>query len=977
MGVEKTEKGIYGAEADLQATVAHVRDRLVNGLLIFLVCFGLPAVVASLFRARDVGWHSIMYVQVGVYCLLVFAALMRHRLSYTLRAGGLLCLTFSLAVGGIVTWGLVGMGPCWFLVSSVLTTLLYGTRGGLVVMAASVCFMAMQGVANAFGYLLPQVDATSYAVAPSTWVMSVVGIGLFTGIPVVAAGRLFSALIEANERLTTRRAELQEANAQLEEVIAARAKAQKNLRLTQYTIDHAGEAAFWIREGGTITYVNDAACHTLGYTRRELLAMNIFEIDARIPIQEAPQIWDTLKKAGDVTFETFHRTKDGCEIPVEVTASYVTFEGEEQICVFARDITDRKEAEQALQRRERELSQAQRLAHMGSYRWDIRTGEMTWSDEFRELLARPDVAPSTELYVSIIYPEDRDSVFEATVRSCETSAPFSLEYRIVLPDGAVRYVNDQAEIEQEPEGVPLSMLGSVQDITERKNAEEELRRLAAVVEQAFEYVILTDTEGVIQYVNPAHERALGYTLQELAGELAFTLAKSEEDAVQLGQLLKAVARGNPWSGRLNLQCKDGGLVQVEATVSPIRDAVGEITGYLSIQRDITHEAELESQLRQAQKMEAIGNLAGGIAHDFNNILSGILGYSDMALSYLPEGSVAHRDIGQVVLAARRAGDLVRQILTFSRQTGAEKKRLLIGPVVKEGLKLLRSPLSAGTEICQEIDSDCPAVLGDPTQIHQVIMNMGTNAYYAMEGRGGILSVKLKAETVSPENAEDILELQPGKYVCLTIADTGRGMDAETAEHIFEPYFTTKPEGKGTGMGLATVHGIVRDHGGAIRVQSVPGEGTIMRVYLPALEESEEPGKDFPVTEELGNGQQVIIVDDEDPVLDVNRRILERLGYRVMAFRTPGDALEHVHNPAAVIDVIVTDQVMPKMDGITLAQECFTARPGVPVILLTGYGDEEALDRACKTGIREVVLKPATKGELARAIHEAVNQTTGE
>jgi len=383
---------------------------------------------------------------------------------------------------------------------------------------------------------------------------------------------------------------------------------------------------------------------------------------------------------------------------------------------------------------------------------------------------------------------------------------------------------------------------------------------------------------------------------------------------------------------------------------------------------------LEAQLQQAQKMEAIGTLAGGIAHDFNNILSAIMGYTEMAMDDAPMDHPIKQDLTEVLKAGIRAKDLIEQILTFSRQSETKVKPVKMRPVVKEAGQLFRASLPSTIEIVGDIQSNA-SVMADPTQIHQILMNLCTNAGHAMEERGGILEVSLADVELDADFRAQHPDVSPGQYVRLTVSDTGHGMDRSTMERIFEPYFTTKEKGEGTGLGLSVVHGIVASHDGAITVYSEPGEGTTFHIYLPIVEQEPEP--EIRTEESLPTGSETILfVDDEAPLATLGTRLLEGLGYVVVSRTNSLEALETFRKDPSRFDVVVTDMTMPSMTGDQLATEVMKIRSDIPVILCTGFSTKISKKKAETLGIQAFVMKPFLKGEMAETVRRALDEKKG-
>lgn len=382
--------------------------------------------------------------------------------------------------------------------------------------------------------------------------------------------------------------------------------------------------------------------------------------------------------------------------------------------------------------------------------------------------------------------------------------------------------------------------------------------------------------------------------------------------------------------------------------------------------------ELQSQLLQAHKMESIGTLAGGIAHDFNNILFPMVGFAELMRDDLPKDSRLRENIKEILLGAKRAGDLVKQILTFSRQTDQVLKPLKVQFIIKEVLKLTRSTLPSTIQIQEEISNDCGLVMADGTQIHQIAMNLITNSYHAMPETGGKLAVALKEVELGIDDLKDPL-MVPGPYACLTVTDTGTGIEKHILDRMFDPYFTTKEKEKGTGLGLAVVHGIVKSYGGDIRVYTEPGKGTTFHVYLPIIQ-TEAEGLKVEVTRPIPKGsERILIVDDEEQIVRMEKQMLEGLGYHVTARTSSIEALEAFRAVPANFDLVITDMTMPNMTGVQLAQSLLAIKPDIPIVICTGFSEKINEDRAKEEGIKEFVMKPIVKRELAEKIRKVLDE----
>jgi signal transduction histidine kinase/ActR/RegA family two-component response regulator len=383
-------------------------------------------------------------------------------------------------------------------------------------------------------------------------------------------------------------------------------------------------------------------------------------------------------------------------------------------------------------------------------------------------------------------------------------------------------------------------------------------------------------------------------------------------------------------------------------------------------------ADSEKQLQQMMKLQAIGTLAGGIAHDFNNILFPIVGYTELTMDDIPKDSQARQNLEEILKATDRAKKLVQQILTFSRQDCQERKPLQVQYLIKEALKLLRATIPSSIEIECNIDESCGSIKGDPTQIHQVIMNLCTNAYHAMQESGGKLEVSLKEIDISYEQSLDRVGMKIGKHIELIVKDSGHGMEPQVMERIFEPYYTTKEQGKGTGLGLSVIHGIIKNHSGDIAVSSQPGKGATFKVYLPIIDDIEEEIQiDEPLTAVNGK-ERILLVDDEEQIIDIEQQILERLGYHVTPKTDSQEALEEFAAQPERFDLVITDMTMPKMTGDQLARRMMDIKPQIPVILCTGFNETISEEKALAMGIDKFVMKPIVKDELASTIRTVLD-----
>lgn len=489
------------------------------------------------------------------------------------------------------------------------------------------------------------------------------------------------------------------------------------------------------------------------------------------------------------------------------------------------------------------------------------------------------------------------------------------------------------------------------------------------------YFSFTPKDGKIIRLNRAACSLLGYSKDTLIGRKFTDLILSND--------MSLFGKGHPFY-ELNLKAnirnvevemmrKDGYPVWVSISMEPLKDENSDQQENMAVVVDISQRKQLENQLRQAHKMESIGTLAGGIAHDFNNILSPIMLHTELATMQLPSDSPLQHNLSQIYKGSERARDLVRQILTISHKGDEKRIPLKITPLIKESLKMLRSSIPTTVEILKNLKAEQDIVLADPTQIHQIMLNLCTNSAHAMKENGGTLSIELFNKEIEAGSKENIQGLAPGKYIKLIVKDSGKGIDAKTIQYIFEPYFTTKGTGEGTGLGLALVHGIVKSCEGNITVESEPGKGTGFEILLPVVDENVSEHKE-PLSQISGGSEHILFVDDELDTIKAMKTALENLGYSLTIRSDSLDALEYFRNNPRAFDIVITDMTMPNMTGKALAVEMIAIRPDIPIILCTGFSDQISEPEALKMGIKSFIFKPITINELSGTIRKVLDQT---
>ena len=508
---------------------------------------------------------------------------------------------------------------------------------------------------------------------------------------------------------------------------------------------------------------------------------------------------------------------------------------------------------------------------------------------------------------------------------------------------------------------------------EQKKSEKRFRDL---FESLIDVSYRTDSEGNLIVISPSSEKVFGYRPEEALGR---QIANIYRDPTRRDDFMDQIRRdGHVENFEAEIRKKDGSFVWVSTNAKLLTNAEGSIIGIEGVTRDVSQlkksekeKLDLEESLRQSQKMEAIGTLAGGIAHDFNNILAAIIGYSEVAMDEIPESSPTRQSIQEILNAGIRAKELIRHILTFSRKSEQNYEPVQVHLIVEEALKLLRASIPASVDIRQDIDCQCGTIIANPTELHQIVINLCTNAAQEMENKDGVLSVSLEQLDLSTDNLQKDPTLTPGPYVKLSVSDTGHGIDPDNIDRIFDPYFTTKEVGKGFGMGLAVVHGIVKRYNGMITVESKPAEGTTFNVFFLKAGEAEQQAVKEIDSLPTGN-ERILLVDDDESVVNVIKQLLEGLGYQVTSKNCSRETLELFSAQPNAFDLIITDQTMPEMTGEQLAKELINLKPGVLIILCTGYSSVIDDKKAKAIGIREFIMKPVDKKELAITVRRVLD-----
>ncbi len=728
---------------------------------------------------------------------------------------------------------------------------------------------------------------------------------------------------------------------------------------------------FWIADlTGRLIDVNDAYCRMSGYSRAELLCCTIADLTATEERAFVPQQIAQIVQAGACRFKTTHLRRDGSVLNVDVSVNHLPGSGG-RLFGFTRDITGRKLAEQALRESESKFGKAFQCSSVMMALTQLEDGVFVEvNEQFLALsgFRREELIGRRTTDIGWVDPVLREKLRQRVIAEGRLQ---DVEIPVRKKDGdvlRVLYSADQLDV-----GGRHLLLSSWRDVTDQRRIESLSRLQSCALEAAANTIVIMDRDGMIQWSNPAFTRFSGYAPAESTGHTFCELLDSGQHSPGfLEEMRKSIRMGNVWRGEITNRRKDGALVQDETTITPVRLQGGEITHFVVVKQDITQRRILEEQFRQAQKMEAVGQLAGGVAHDFNNILAAVLMYLGILQDEPSIEPNLRGMLKELQKEVKRGAGLTRQLLTFSRQQAIEPQHLDLDQVLAGLMEMLSRLLGEHIAVVIEHGSEpLPTIEADLGMIEQVAINLCVNARDAMEA-GGRLTLRTGAVEVTPVAAARHPEAQSGHYVRLDVADTGCGMDEKTRQRIFEPFFTTKPVGKGTGLGLATVYGIVKQHHGWIELETAPKRGTTFSVFLPVASSTANPQREAdPPVPARGRGEAILVAEDNPHVRSVMTRSLQLGGYRVLEAASGPEAIAIWQDHRDEISLLLTDMVMPEgMDGRELTAKLRAEKPELRVVLCTGYSQTVAPAEAEER--LTLLHKPFDAPELLRAIRSSLD-----
>jgi PAS domain S-box-containing protein len=749
----------------------------------------------------------------------------------------------------------------------------------------------------------------------------------------------------------------------------------------KFALDHAAEPVLWVKADGRLVYANHAAADRLGYSREEMLSLTIFEIDPLVTPRFWAGHWLQARQERILRFESMHRTRSGAVFPVEIMAAFMDFQGDECLCGYIRDISERKRIEELQRENDGRLRAILEGSPLGSHSYELQP-------DGRLILVGANRAADRILGMNhgLLLGKEIGEAFPGLV---QTQIP--AQYRKVA-SGAGDRLTDLVEYDHgEIKGAfeihafqtgPNRMSVFFRDVTEDRRAELRLResehKYRELVELANSIILRWTPDGRITFLNEFGQKFFGFTAEEILGRhvVGTIVPPVESTGRDLRPLMSQVC-SDPKVFEVNINeniRRTGERVWIAWTNRTVTDNEGNILEVLSVGSDLTERRRLEEQLRQAQKMEAIGQLAGGVAHDLNNILTVILGNAGLLRSDKDQSVQGAALASQILEAGQRAASLTRQLLLFGRKQVMQVKTLDLNEVVRNMVRMLHRILGEDITLAPELAPTLPSISGDAGMIEQVLLNLAVNARDAMP-EGGRLEIRTSVAQLSPDQRRQNPDLRDGEFVCLAVRDSGCGIPPENLPRIFEPFFTTKPLGKGTGLGLATVYGIVKQHRGHVEVSSAPGQGTTLLTYWPATEarpdsiqHPADPGEPLP-----GGTETLLVVEDEASLRTLLISVLQRCGYTVLSAESGVAALDLWKTHKDRIALVLTDMIMPEgLSGKHLARRLRHDRPDLKLIYMSGYSPELVGWNDPQPGIT-FLQKPYTFSQLAQTVRQHLDR----
>ncbi|MBD2496394.1 PAS domain S-box protein [Nostoc sp. FACHB-280] len=791
-------------------------------------------------------------------------------------------------------------------------------------------------------------------------------------------------LVAENRQLQQKISEYQKAEAawQNQEKFYSEQK-EAALRESEARFHHIAEniqALIWWKDPQTrqFLYINPAYEEIWGRSRQSLQEQPLSWMDAVHPDdRDRVNQMMTQHLAGEPTEIEYRILRPDGLIRWVWDRTFTILDQQGNICYYAgivEDITERKHTEESLRESETRLSLALEAAHMGIWEWKIPTDETLWSANMGSFYGLPSgtLCPTTTEFLELVHTEDRQTFTDAVTATLQQGVKFIVEYRAVWPDGSIHWLNSTGQLYYDDSNQPSRLTGTTTDIDERKQAEQQIKEQAALLDIVTNAIVVRDLQNQILFWNQGAERLYGWQAQEAVNQNADELLFQQPSA-KIPIAIEQVINTGTWQGELHKVTKSGKEIIVESRWTMMHDSAGKPKSILIVDTDITQRKQLEEQFFRTQRLESLGTLAGGIAHDLNNILTPILAASQLLQLKFPQDKERYHQLMAIIENnAKRGADLVKQVLSFARGFKGDRTIISIKHLISEMLLIAKQTFPKSIEFSITIPEDLSAVSGDITQLHQVLMNLVVNARDAMPD-GGKIKISAENRFIDQAYAQMNLDVQAGNYIELTVADNGMGMPPEVLNRIFEPFFTTKEIGIGTGLGLSTVLGIIKSHGGFINVSSKVGKGTKFQLFLPAVEGCQGTRSEN-LAVPLGKGELILVVDDEAKILEIATIVLENYNYQILTASNGIEAIalyaQHKHK----IKAVLMDMIMPEMDGMTAIRTLQKMNPQVKIIACSGFNPHEGLSEVTKANVQLVLPKPFTAQDLLKSLQHILRNT---